>query len=746
MEAEAAADDQVPNAQALARAVALLERVGGASLEEARRMRHARAEGSVDEIVESARDRAARILSTVGSSVDRATESEVAPTEEAFTTFSKELVGVRETVGLTRDTVVDALAVPPAPIDVSPLLPRPAAERAGRARSPEPFSAAGAYFSLLSTAPQPAPPDVATAEPEAEPAPALATDAGTAPEVTPVDPDAAPVTELVVTELVVTEFVVTDLEAAEPEVATQPEVTPVDPDAAPTADVVVTEFAVAEVAVTEVAVSEVDESEDVPSAETSAADVAAETPRVPTSRFEIPWFLDPPPPRPGARPASAESTAVREPGRSETAPSEPAVAETAPSVPAAPEATTAEAPAPAAARPPKPRFEIPAFLISPEARPISRPAPDDALADDVLPATEPATAPTTEPAAVADLLPPPSIAPPSEVPSPLSPPPPAPAAAPAPAPVPQAPELMPDAKGGKRHRIRRLLARLFRDTGILLIAFAVLQLWGTGLLQSRSQHQLRAAFAESVASVRAQRARAAALVVSGTRTTVPQVTSPAPARGDAVARLRIPAIGVDQIVVEGTGVAELRQGPGHDPSTPMPGDSGDSVITAHRATYGAPFDHLDQLKVGDRISVTTTTGSATYEVSDSPKTVSGDALPNAAGDDGLILTTSQPKYRASEQLAVVARLRNPPKGTGLAVAQRATTSSVDGASSWFAGSAWGSLLVWAALMLVVYLAMHRLAVRWRRSQLAIFTLAAVPLAVSAFLFLQAVGRVFPPNY
>ena len=48
--------------------------------------------------------------------------------------------------------------------------------------------------------------------------------------------------------------------------------------------------------------------------------------------------------------------------------------------------------------------------------------------------------------------------------------------------------------------------------------------------------------------------------------TGPAVTAPrteAPAEGDPVGEIRIPAIGLDQVVVEGTNTNDLRQGPGH---------------------------------------------------------------------------------------------------------------------------------------------------------------------------------------
>lgn len=85
--------------------------------------------------------------------------------------------------------------------------------------------------------------------------------------------------------------------------------------------------------------------------------------------------------------------------------------------------------------------------------------------------------------------------------------------------------------------------------------------------------------------------------------------------GTPVAILNIPAIGISKmIVVEGTTPSNLMLGPGHLPDTPMPGEYGVSVIYGRRATFGAPFGRLTQLKDGARISVITGQGKSVYVV------------------------------------------------------------------------------------------------------------------------------------
>jgi sortase A len=72
----------------------------------------------------------------------------------------------------------------------------------------------------------------------------------------------------------------------------------------------------------------------------------------------------------------------------------------------------------------------------------------------------------------------------------------------------------------------------------------------------------------------------------------------APSALAPVARLEIPGIGLDEIVVEGVGDDALNAGPGHLPGSAMPGDSGNAVISAHRDRH---FRKLDEVAIGDSI-------------------------------------------------------------------------------------------------------------------------------------------------
>ena len=85
--------------------------------------------------------------------------------------------------------------------------------------------------------------------------------------------------------------------------------------------------------------------------------------------------------------------------------------------------------------------------------------------------------------------------------------------------------------------------------------------------------------------------------------------------GEPVAILDIPNIGLrNVIVVEGTAAAQLDLGPGHLRNTPLPGQLGLSVIYGRRATFGAPFARLGELRPGEEITTYTQQGKSVYKV------------------------------------------------------------------------------------------------------------------------------------
>lgn len=129
--------------------------------------------------------------------------------------------------------------------------------------------------------------------------------------------------------------------------------------------------------------------------------------------------------------------------------------------------------------------------------------------------------------------------------------------------------------------------------------------------------------------------------------------------GDALTRIKIPAIGVDTVVVEGTSASALKAGAGHYPSTPLPCEQGNVGIAGHRTTYGKPFSNVDQLRAGDQIILTTPIGTCVYEVSGPPTIHRPDDWTVVANDPStstLTLTSCHPKGSARQRIVIKAKL------------------------------------------------------------------------------------------
>lgn len=133
-----------------------------------------------------------------------------------------------------------------------------------------------------------------------------------------------------------------------------------------------------------------------------------------------------------------------------------------------------------------------------------------------------------------------------------------------------------------------------------------------------------------------------------------------PAESEAFAIIKAPALerlSQGWTVVEGVGVAELKTGAGHMPDTPLPGMPGNSVISGHRTTYGAPFNELDELVAGDLIEVETGTGVHTYVVRESAVVAPTELwVTDDRSGAWLTLTTCHPEFSSRERLVVFAEL------------------------------------------------------------------------------------------
>lgn len=291
------------------------------------------------------------------------------------------------------------------------------------------------------------------------------------------------------------------------------------------------------------------------------------------------------------------------------------------------------------------------------------------------------------------------------------------------------------------------LGRVFVTVGVLVLLFVAYQLWGTGIYTNREQDRLAKEFKSVLARALPPSTTTTAAPEPTTTTTTlpPEEAIPFVVReGEGVARIIIPRIGLDKIVVEGTSRDDLRKGPGHYPKTVLPGQAGNSAIAGHRTTYGAPFGNLDQLQDDDKIIVDTALGRFTYRVYEPILIVEPHNLtvlrPDPLRTATLTLTTCNPKYSAAQRLVVKAELQEDPlPAPKITHAPKVSEAGLSGES----GSKTPTLIagaIAALIGLLWWLFFHRHP-RW-----ATWLVGAIPFAVALFFFYVYLERVLPSNY
>ena len=169
-------------------------------------------------------------------------------------------------------------------------------------------------------------------------------------------------------------------------------------------------------------------------------------------------------------------------------------------------------------------------------------------------------------------------------------------------------QLPPPTRGHER-KVRRRRAgrqgwrRLALAVGFMLLGFGGWQLGAAGYIHAKawlSQVLLSQAWADTLADNGAG--------------SEPQKPWPWADTGP-VARLRVPELGVDQIVLAGASGRTLAFGPGHLDQTAAPGEAGHSVLSGHRDTH---FAFLQDLAPAMKLEVQRADGAwRGYRVRDS---------------------------------------------------------------------------------------------------------------------------------
>ncbi|QIY73024.2 sortase [Streptomyces sp. RLB1-33] len=157
-------------------------------------------------------------------------------------------------------------------------------------------------------------------------------------------------------------------------------------------------------------------------------------------------------------------------------------------------------------------------------------------------------------------------------------------------------------------------------------------------------------------------------------------------------------------------------GNGHRRDTPLPGQSGTSVLMGRAAAYGGPFGRLDQLAAGDTFTVTTGQGKAKYQVLGLRR--AGDPAPAAvaSGKGRLVLVTATgPHFMPGGVLRVDADLISTPAQTPAAVIRSGTLPESEQPLAHPSGVPW-PLVMWLQALVAAAVAAVWTWHRWGRHQ------------------------------
>jgi sortase A len=217
-------------------------------------------------------------------------------------------------------------------------------------------------------------------------------------------------------------------------------------------------------------------------------------------------------------------------------------------------------------------------------------------------------------------------------------------------------------------RSARLLSTVLIVAGVLTLVWAaVVWQWQdpfTALYTTWRQHQLTSQYEKRVHAYHVPHAQGSTAAERKSVAHEAHAYRLSSKRGESIGRIRVPRMGVNMILVNGTDHETLKKGPGRDLRTFMPGENRLVYIAGHRTTYLAPFSHIDRLKAGDRVTIEVPYATFVYSVTHHRIVAATDlSVLRSPRHELLELQACHPRFFASHRYIAYARLiRVEPRG------------------------------------------------------------------------------------
>ncbi len=221
-------------------------------------------------------------------------------------------------------------------------------------------------------------------------------------------------------------------------------------------------------------------------------------------------------------------------------------------------------------------------------------------------------------------------------------------------------------------KLTTLIAVMLIASGLALAGWALWKTYGTDIASNQQQEELVHNLQSQWKSTEHKEARPS--VTSSPEPSVEPTVEPSlPASGEAYGIIKIPRFGDDYVkpMLEGFGAgpdaltksnALLEEGIVHYKTSAQPGEQGNFAVSGHRNGFGAVFNRIMDLRLGDQVIVETEKGTWAYSVIQEGRQFSpsdtgyidGDPFSNNDSTSRSLMTlTACEDWDASRRVAVV---------------------------------------------------------------------------------------------